>query len=90
MVEKNDIVYFARTVPVCDIYEVLQLEIRSVGEKWFVGVDTSTRQAFPFDKDDIGVLIFSDKKSADEKVVAMKKEFGVRKLTKVREEDMNE
>ena len=90
MIEKNDIVYFARTVPVCDIYETLQLEIRSVGDKWFVGVDTTTRQAFPFDKDDIGVLIFSDKKSADDKVDYMKKEYGMRKLTKIKEEEESE
>ena len=87
MVEKNSIVYFERCVPTCDIYDTLQLSIRSVGDNWFVGVDTTTRQAYPFDRDNIGVLIFSNKKEADEVVETLKKKYGVRKLTKVREEE---
>ena len=90
MVEKDNIVYYARVVPACDIYEVLQLSIRTVKDDWFVGVDTTTRQAYPFDNKDIEVLIFSDKKSAEEIMKAAKKKFGVRKLTKVREEDLDE
>lgn len=90
MIEQNNIVYFARVVPLCDIYETLQLTIRTVHENWFVGVDTSTRQAFPFDRDDIGVLIFSDKKSADAIVKAAKKQYGTRRLTKIKEEELDE
>jgi len=76
-------VFFARTVPQCDIYEVIELNIRTVKENWFVGVDTNTRQAFPFDEKDIGTLIFSTQKEAEETVKAIKKQFGMRKLTKV-------
>lgn len=90
MVEKDNIVYYARVVSACDIYEVLQLSIRTVTDNWFVGLDTATRQAYPFDNKDIEVLIFSDKKSAEGVVKAAKKKFGVRKLTKVKEEELDE
>ena len=83
-------IFFARTVPLCDIYEVIELNVRTVKGDWFVGVDINTRQAFPFDESDIGTLVFSTRKEAEEVVKAAKKKFGVRKLTKVNEGDMDE
>ena len=76
-------IFFARAVPMCDIYEVIELNVRTVKNNWFVGVDVDTRQAFPFDVSDIGALIFSTKKEAEEVVKAAKKKYGVRRLTKV-------
>ena len=83
----NDIVYYARVVPQCDIYETLQLTIRTASDGWYVGVDNTTRQAFPFDEDSVGVFVFSYKADADEVVKSAKKEFGIRKLTKIKEEE---
>ena len=86
----NERIFFARTVPLCDIYEVIELNVRTVNGNWFVGVDVNTRQAFPFDESDIGTLVFSTKKEAEEIVKAAKKKYGVRKLTKMKEEEVDE
>jgi len=85
MLEKDNIVFYARVIPVCDIFEVLQLVIRTANDGWYVGVHIDTHQAFPFDSGDIGVLIFSSKTEAEEIVKAAKKQYGERKLTKIKE-----
>ena len=83
-------IFFARAVPMCDIYEVIELNVRTVKDNWFVGVDVETRQAFPFDVSDIGALIFSTQKEAENIVKAAKKKYGERKLTKVTNEETEE
>lgn len=83
-------IYFARAVPLCDIYDVIELNVRTVKNNWFVGVDTNTHQAFPFDTSDIGTLIFSTQKEAENIVKAAKKKYGERKLTKVTNEETEE
>lgn len=88
--ETGERVYFARIVPMCDIYDVLTINIRTVKEDWFVGVDSETRQAYPFDTSDIGVSIFSTEKEAKEVVKAAKKKYGMRKLTKISDPDSEE
>ncbi len=87
MIEVGNTVYFARAIPSVDIYEILELIIRSSGDDWVIGVDSSTRQAFPFSKSEVGTLIFSTRAEAEEIVKAAKKKFGYRKLTKMKEED---
>lgn len=87
MIEVGNTVFFARAIPSVDIYETLELTIRSSGDNWVVGVDSSTRQAFPFSKSEVGTLIFSTRSEAEEIVKAAKKKYGVRKLTKVRDEE---
>lgn len=88
MIEVGNTVFYARVVPQCDIYEVLKLTVRTVSEStWCIGVDAETRQAFPFNKDDESTLIFFNEKEAQAVVKDAKKKFGVRKLTKVKEED---
>ena len=79
----NERVFFARVVPQCDIYEVLSLVIRTAKKDWFVGVDSNTRQAYPFNCSSLGTLIFSTSKEAEQVVKDAKKKYGTRKLTKV-------
>ena len=92
MIEVGNKVYYARVIPQCDIFEVLKLTVRSVDDDgWCVGVDSDgTKQALPFDKDDVGTLIFYSEKEASEVVKTAKKKFGVRKLTKIKEEEDGE
>lgn len=35
----KDIVYYARIIPTCNIYDVCELTIRTVNKDWFVGID---------------------------------------------------
>ena len=80
-------VYFARVVPQCDIYETLELTVRTASDAgYFIGVDSiGTKQAYPFIRDNVGSLIFSTEKEAKEVVKEAKKKYGTRKLTKVTE-----
>ena len=87
MFEIGNTIYYARAIPTVDIYEVIELSIRSSGEDWAIGVDSSTRQAFPFNKSDVGTLIFSHRADAEEVVKTARAKFGVRKLTKMKEEE---
>ena len=73
MIEVGNTVFFARTIPSVDIYETLELTIRSSGDDWVIGVDSSTRQAFPFSKSEVETFLFSTKAEADEVVKEAKK-----------------
>jgi len=92
MIEVGNRIYYARVVPQCDIYEVLELTVRTTHEDgWCVGIDSNgSKQAFPFTKDDLGTLIFFNEKEAAEVVKNAKKKYGVRKLTKVRKDEEDE
>lgn len=70
---KGDIVYYARTLKTSDIYEILELKIRTVEDTWFVGSDVRTKQAFLFDNECIDKIIFTERKDALKKVKAEEK-----------------
>lgn len=57
---KGDFVHFART----STCEVCLLQIRNVGEDWFVGYDEKTQQSFPFREEDVGKVIFQTNEDA--------------------------
>lgn len=40
-------VYFARIIPSCDVYDLLDLKLRTVNKegKWFVGCDKKTKSS---------------------------------------------
>lgn len=56
--EKGDKVYFCDVVPNCDIYEILELTIRTVMDTWCVGVDEKTKHAQLFTNDMIDKFVF--------------------------------
>ncbi len=64
MYGKGDIVYYARALPTVSIYEVIELMIRTVGNGWYVGIDTKDKQAYLFYEKDIDVIIFLHRKDA--------------------------
>lgn len=64
----GDIIYYARVIPFCDIYEICELTIRTWKDSWFVGVDKRTKQAFLLGNDCIGETVFYNRVDALEKV----------------------
>ena len=69
----GDIVYFCRIVQNCDIYELIELHIRTVCDNWFVGCSTDTKQAFLFSNKNIDKNIFFNKHTALTKLKTIKK-----------------
>ncbi len=66
VLEPKNIVYYARAIPTCQIYEVIQLKIRTVNDsmKFFVGVDKDSKHAFLFNFSDLGECVFTDREDA--------------------------
>lgn len=61
-VEKGDIVYYARIMPKTEIFEVLELKVRSIYPTYFVSVEKRTKCSFLFAYKDIGTHVFFDRK----------------------------
>lgn len=59
--KKKDIVYYTRILPSSNIYDLLELTIRTVEEDWFVGIEKRDKQAFLFYKNEINKTIFTDR-----------------------------
>ena len=64
VLNKKDIVYYARIVPNSGIYDLYELSIRTVEDTYFVGVDKKDKRAFLFDYDAIGEYVFTNRKDA--------------------------
>lgn len=62
--KKGDIVYYGRVVPNNDIYDVLELKIRTVEDTWFVGTEKATKHAYLFGFTNLGKYVFKDRKDA--------------------------
>ena len=76
--KKKDIVYYARILPSSCIYDVLELNIRTVEEDWFVGIEKRDKQAFLFQNTELNKTVFKDRNKALEMVTkaeSNKKEF---------------
>lgn len=71
--KNGDIVYLARVIPVCNIYEVLELKIVTVTDNYIIGTDVETRTSFPFSKNDIDKRVFISYNEAKEKVQELRK-----------------
>ncbi|MGF0102136.1 hypothetical protein [Bariatricus sp. SGI.019] len=68
MLNKKDTVYYTRIIPNCGIYDVLELKIRTVTDTYFVGVEKRDKQCFLLSYNDIGKIVFKDRKDAVMKV----------------------
>ena len=70
---KGDIVYYAQILIQPQIFEILELSIRTVDEsnpndKWFVGTEKHTKHAYLFSFKDIDKCVFYDRLECLEKV----------------------
>lgn len=63
-VRKNDVFYYTRIIPNCEIYDVLEIKIRSVYDDYFVGVEKIDKHVFLFYYSNIDKILFRDRKIA--------------------------
>lgn len=64
-VKKKDILYYTRIFPSYGIYDLCEMTVRTVtDENWFVATDKRSKQSFLFYYNDIGKIIFTDRKEA--------------------------
>lgn len=67
--KKKDTVYYTRIMPSSNIYDILELKIRTVEDNWFVGIEKRDKQALLFYDTDINKIIFKDRNVALKKVL---------------------
>ena len=66
-IQKDDIIYFSHVLPKLNIYEVLEMKIRTVGVNWFVASSTkNSNNVYAFTDDDINQIVFSTYQEAYE------------------------
>lgn len=65
---KKDKLYYARIVPNCNIYDLCELIVRTVTDRYFVGVDKQDKRAYLFTYEDLGTLVFEERNDALKKV----------------------
>ena len=66
--KKQDVVYYTRILPSSNIYDILELKIRTVEKDWFVGIEKRDKQAFLFQDTELNKTVFTDRKIALKKV----------------------
>ncbi len=54
----GDTCYFCNVIPKCGIYECEELKIRTVADRYYVGVNIKTKQAIVFTEDMIDTYVF--------------------------------
>ena len=76
-IEKGDVVYWGRCVPRTNIYNVVELKVRTVvneeDDNWFVGVDKRDKQAHLFGFTSLGKCIFKNRDQCLKYVKEMEK-----------------
>lgn len=66
-IQKNDIIYFSHVLPKLNVYEVLEMKIRTVGVNWFVASSTkNSNNVYAFTDDDINQIVFQTYQEAYE------------------------
>ena len=66
-IQKDHIIYFSHVLPKLNVYEVLEMKIRTVGINWFVASSTKNRNnVYAFTDDDINQIVFSTYQEAYE------------------------
>lgn len=61
--KKGDTYYYARIIPNIS-YNVLEIKIRTITNKYFAGIDKYTKQTFLFDNSDLDKTVFKHRKTA--------------------------
>ena len=65
--QKDDIIYFSHVLPKLNVYEVLEMKIRTVGVNWFVAASTiDSNSVYAFKNKDIGKIVFQTYQEAYE------------------------
>lgn len=66
--KKKDTIYYARILPKTNTYDLCELSVRTVADKWFVAIDKRDKHAFYFNNCDVGKTVFYDREEALNKV----------------------
>ena len=66
-IRKNDIVYYARIMPKLDVYDVYELRVRTVEDAYFSTIDKRDKKSYLFSYNDIGKIVFINRKDAVDK-----------------------
>ena len=64
MLEKGQIVYYARIIKNVGIYDVLELKIRTVADTYFVGTEKNSKHAYLLSNSYLNETVFYDRKQA--------------------------
>ena len=65
--QKDDTIYFSHVLHNLNIYEVLEMKIRTVGVNWFVASSTkNSNNVYAFTNDDINQIVFQTYQEAYE------------------------
>ena len=64
MLEKGQIVYYARIIENVGIYDVLELKIRTVADTYFVGTEKNSKHAYLLSNSYLNETVFYDRKQA--------------------------
>lgn len=62
--ERHETYYWARILPPVDIYEVVDITIRTVEETWFSGSSKKDKRAYIFPISALGETIFKERRDA--------------------------
>lgn len=63
-VKKKDKLYYAQILPRVDVYNVLEIIVRSVYDTYFVGIEKRDKHAYLFDFKELNRTIFTNRKEA--------------------------
>ena len=61
---KGQTIYYARIIPSTDVYEVLELKIRTITDTYFVGTEKATKHAYLLGNSYLDKLAFKDRRKA--------------------------
>ena len=65
--QKDDTIYFSHVLHNLNIYEVLEMKIRTVGVGWFIAASTNnSNNVYAFTYDDINQIVFQTYQEAYE------------------------
>ena len=71
--KKKDRLYYARIIPKTRIFEVCEVFFFFLEDTWFVAIDKRDKHAYLFIYDDIGKILFYERKEALSKVLEAEK-----------------
>ena len=64
IIKVKDVVYFTRIMPTLGIFEVCEITIRYVDDRWGTGVDKRDKRVHPFTINDYNKRFFINRKDA--------------------------
>ena len=64
MLEKGQVVYYARIIENVGIYDVLELKIRTVADTYFVGTEKRSKHAYLLSNSYLNETVFTDRGKA--------------------------